>query len=227
MKTLKFVILNGSYCIHRLKRGTALPAALFTSPFYNITQSEDELSVVAPIAVKLEAQKTELGWAVMKVNGPLDFSETGILAGISTTLTQAGISLFAISTFDTDYILVKEAQLRAAKEALSAAGHKFARVTLAILEERTTPTVNAYAALLEKQIPLIRSHLSERIGPGTQATPRSPEAWAESIAEIYEFLPNPIKLVVNREVFVTYCLRKLDKIMPGTTPIKTPIHLPR
>ena len=131
MKPLKFTILNGTYCIHRLKRGTALPAALFASPFYNITQSEDELSVVAPIAVKLDAQKTDGGWAVMKVNGPLDFSEIGILAGISTTLAQEGISIFAISTFDTDYILVKELQLRAAKEALIAAGHRFARITLA------------------------------------------------------------------------------------------------
>jgi uncharacterized protein len=227
MKTLKFVILNGTYCIHRLKRGTALPAALFASPFYNVTQSEDELSVVAPIAIKLDAQKTDGGWAVMKVAGTLDFSETGILAGISTTLAQAGISLFAISTFDTDYILVKEPQLRAAKEALNAAGHRFARITLAILEERTSPTVNAYAALLEKQIPLIRSLLNERVGPEAQATQRSPEAWAEVIAGVYEFLPNPIRLVVNRDVFVTYCLRKLDKIIPGATPIKTQINLPR
>ena len=227
MKTLKFSVLNGTYCVHRLKRGTALPAALFASPFYSVTQTEDELSVIAPIAVKLEAQKTDGGWAVMKVAGPLDFSETGILAGISTTLAQAGISIFAISTFDTDYILVKEPQLRAAKEALIAAGHRFARVTLAILEERTTPTVNAYAALLERQIPLIRSHLNERIGPDAQAAPRSPEAWAEVIAGVYEFLPNPIKLVVNRDVFVTYCLRKLDKIIPGATPIKTQIKLPR
>jgi uncharacterized protein len=227
MKTLKFIVLNGTYCIHRLKRGAALPATLFASPFYNITQSEDELSVVAPIAVKLDAEKTEVGWGVMKVAGPLDFSETGILAEISATLAQAGISIFAISTFDTDYILVKESQLRVAKEALIAAGHRFARVTLAILEERTTPTVNAYAALLEKQIPLIRSHLNERIGPDAQATPRSPDAWAEVIAGVYEFLPNPIRMVVNRDVFVTYCLRKLDKIIPGATPIKTQINLPR
>jgi uncharacterized protein len=228
MKTLKFVILNGTYCIHRLEKGATLPKSLFTSPFYSISQSEDELSVVAPIAVKLEAQKTDIGWSVMKVAGPLEFSETGILAGISTTLAEAGISIFAISTFDTDYILVKDPQLRAAREALIAAGHRFARINnLAILEERTAPTVNAYAALLEKQIPLIRSHLSERIGPDAQATPRSPEAWAEVIAGVYEFLPNPIRLVVNRGVFVTYCLRKLDKIIPGVTPIKTQINLPR
>jgi len=223
MKTLKFTVLNGTYCIHRLKPGTELPKALYASPFFSISQSEDELSVVAPIAVKLDAQKTDVGWGVMKVAGPLDFSETGILAGIASTLAEAGISIFAISTFDTDYILVKDPQLRAAKEALIAAGHRFARITRAIVEERTSPTVNAYAALLERQIPLIRSLLTEKLGREGPGAPRSPEAWVAIFEEIYEFLPNPIRLVVSREVFVTYCLRKLDKILPDVAPIKTPI----
>ena len=64
-------------------------------------------------------------------------------------------------------------------------------------------------------------------GPDAQATLRSPDAWAEVIAGVYEILPNPIRLVVNRDIFVTYCLRKLDKIIPGATPIKTQINLPR
>jgi hypothetical protein len=222
MKTLKFSVLNGSYNIHRLKPGTALPKALFSSPFYNLSQTEDELSVVAPVMLKLEAEKTEPGWSVMKVVGPLEFSETGILAGIATTLAAAGISIFVLSTFDTDYILVKDAQLRAAKDALTAAGHKFARITRAIVEERTSPTINAYAALLEKQIPLIRNLLNEKVGPAVQATLRSPAAWAAVIAGLYEFLPAPIRLVVNREIFIAYCLRNLDKILPETAPIKIP-----
>jgi uncharacterized protein len=223
MKTLKFIALNGSYNIHRLKPGTALPKALFTSHFYSISQTEDELSVVAPLAIKLEAEKTEPGWSVLKVAGPLEFSETGILAGIAATLAEAGISIFTISTFDTDYILVKDAQLRTAKEALISAGHKFARVTRAIVEERTSPTINAYAALLEKQIPLIKSLLNEKIGPAVQTTLRSPAAWAAVIAGIYEFLPTPVRLVVNRDIFVSYCLRNLDKILPEVAPIKTQI----
>ena len=223
MKTLKFIILNGSYSIHRLKRGTVLPKALFASPFYSISQTEDELSVVAPLMVKLEAEKTEPGWSVLKVAGPLEFSETGILAGIASTLAQAGISIFAISTFETDYILVKDAQMRAAKDALTAAGHKFARVTRAIVEERTSPAINAYAALLEKQIPHIQALLNEKVGPTVQATLRSPAAWAAVIGGIYEFLPAPVRLVVNRDIFVSYCLRNLDKILPEATPIKTQI----
>lgn len=227
MKTLKFAILNGSYCIHRLKRGTVLPKLLFTTPFYSISQTEDELSVIAPIAVKLEAEKTESGWSVLKVVGPLEFSETGILAGIASTLAEAGISIFAISTYDTDYILVKDAQLRAAKEALTAAGHKFARVTRAIVEERTSPTINAYAALLEKQIPLIKSLFNEKISPATQAALRTPGTWASAIGSLYEFMPAPVRLVVTKEIFVSYCLRNLNKIKPEAAPIKTHIdHLP-
>jgi hypothetical protein len=158
---------------------------------------------------------------VLKVVGPLEFSETGILAGIATTLAEAGISIFAVSTFETDYILVKDAQLRAAKEALMAAGHKFARVTRAIVEERTSPTINAYAALLEKQIPLIKSLMHEKVTPAVQATLRSPAAWAAVIGGVYEFLPAPVRLVVNRDIFVSYCLRNLDKIQPEAAPIKT------
>jgi hypothetical protein len=217
MKTLKFIILNGSYCIHQLKPGTVLPKSLFNSIFYSVSQTEDELSVVAPVMVKLEAEKTEPGWSVLKIAGPLEFSETGILAGIASTLAEAGISIFAISTFDTDYILVKDAQLKAAKDALSAAGHKFARITRAIVEERTSPTINAYAALLEKQIPLIQSLLNEKVGPAVMATLRSPAAWAAVISRLYEFLPAPIRLVVNRDIFVAYCLRNLNKIMPDAS----------
>lgn len=221
MKTLKFIVLNGSYCIHRLKPGTTLPKAIFNSLFYSISQTEDELTVVAPVMLKLEAEKTEPGWSVLKVVGPLEFSETGILAGIATTLAEASISIFAISTFDTDYILVKDTQLRTAKDALTAAGHKFARVTRAIAEERTSPTINAYAALLEKQIPLIQSLLKEKAGPAMLTTLRSPAAWAAVIGGMYEFLPAPIRLIVNREIFVAYCLRNLDKILPEASPIKT------
>jgi uncharacterized protein len=223
MKPLKFVILNGSYCIYRLKPGTTIPKSLYTSPFYSVSQSEDELSVVAPAIIKLDALKTEPGWSVMKVVGPLEFSEVGILADISSILSKAGISIFAISTFETDYILVKDAQLKAAKEALTEAGHKFARVTRVIIEERTSPTINAYAALLEKQIPLIKNLMNDKVGPAVHSTLKSPAAWAAVIGGLYEFMPAPVRLVVSREIFVSYCLRNLDKIQPDAAPIKTPV----
>ena len=127
MKPLKFIVLDGSFSLHRLKPGTAIPKAVFASAFYSISQIDEELSIIAPGAVKVEAEKSEPGWSALKVVGPLDFALTGILAGLASTLAKAGISIFAISTFDTDYILVKSENLKAAKEALTAAGHKFGR----------------------------------------------------------------------------------------------------
>lgn len=71
-----------------------------------------------------ETGRLETGWRALKVEGPLDFNLTGILAGIANPLARAGISIFAISTFDTDYVLVREVQLDNALAALRSAGHE-------------------------------------------------------------------------------------------------------
>ena len=68
--------------------------------------------------------KVEPKWRCLKVKGPLDFALTGILASLANPLARAGISIFAVSTFDTDYLLVKEGDLERAAEALSIAGHE-------------------------------------------------------------------------------------------------------
>jgi len=73
----------------------------------------------------LNSEKSETGWSRLKVPGPLDFSLTGILAEISAVLAEAEISIFAISTFDTDYILIKTEKLPLAIEALLASGYTF------------------------------------------------------------------------------------------------------
>ena len=70
------------------------------------------------------ASQVEEGWKALKVRGPLDFSQVGILASIAGPLSNAGISIFTISTFDTDYILIKEGTLKPAITALEAAGHQ-------------------------------------------------------------------------------------------------------
>ena len=125
MQALEFSILNDSFTLYRLKSGAVIPKVVLASPFYSLTRTEDELSILVPEAVKLATEKSEPGCSALKVAGPLDFSLTGILAGITSTLAQAGLSIFAISTFDTDYILVKSDQLTTAKAALTAAGHQF------------------------------------------------------------------------------------------------------
>jgi hypothetical protein len=80
--------------------------------------------VVLPEAEAPAAGRIEPGWRAFKVAGPLDFSLTGILAALSVPLATARIGLFAIATFDTDYVLVREADLEQAKAALRAAGHR-------------------------------------------------------------------------------------------------------
>lgn len=71
-----------------------------------------------------EGIKRDEGWRALKVEGPLDFSATGILATLITPLAKEGISIFAVSTYDTDYLLVKERHLEKAVEILSREGHQ-------------------------------------------------------------------------------------------------------
>jgi hypothetical protein len=214
MKPLKFSILAGPFTIHRLKPGAGIPKSVTSSPFYSISGSGEELSIVAPEKINIESDKSEPGWSVLKVLGPLEFGETGILAGIASTLAAASIRIFTVSTFDTDYILVKREDLKTAKTALTAAGHKFARA--AKVDEKATVPLGyaAYAAMLEKQIPLIKTLLLEKIGPAALATLRSETALAAAVGGLYEFLPTAARLVVNRDIFVNFCVRNLDRILP-------------
>jgi hypothetical protein len=116
-------ILNGTFAICRLLPGDPLPAWLPMGGFVSFTRTDEELSVVCSETVVPEGIRSERGWRILKVQGPLDFSLTGILASLSGVLADANISLFAISTFDTDYLLVLEAQLEQAVAVLGRSGH--------------------------------------------------------------------------------------------------------
>lgn len=82
--------------------------------FFSITNTQDELSIVCLEEIVPERVKNEKGWRCLKVEGPLDFGLTGILSSLIQPLTEAKISIFTISTFDTDYILVKKENLQKA-----------------------------------------------------------------------------------------------------------------
>jgi hypothetical protein len=125
MKQLTFSLLQDDYSIHRLPPRSDVPAILCETAFSSITRTDEEITVVCPSAIDLKAERTEPGWSVLKVLGPLDFSLTGILAGISRVLSDAEISLFALSTWDTDYILIKSCDKEKAIKALTGAGHGF------------------------------------------------------------------------------------------------------
>ena len=91
--------------------------------FYSITQTAEELSIVCNQNIVPEGIKADKNWKALKVIGPLEFSLVGILANLSTTLAKSNISIFVISTYDTDYILVKNIDLEKAIKALKSAGH--------------------------------------------------------------------------------------------------------
>lgn len=123
---LNLALLPHIYAIHRLPPDSPLPGGLLDCPFFSITRTTDELSLVCPQQLAVHSRKVEADWRIIQVIGPLDFSLTGILAQLSDALARAEISLFAISTFDTDYVLVKKDCIDDACKALTAAGCRFA-----------------------------------------------------------------------------------------------------
>lgn len=99
----------------------------FSAEYCFVGKTDAELSLVCPrSAAPADALAREDGWRAFRVAGTLDFSLTGVLAGLSTALAGAGVGIFAVSTYDTDYILVKEKDLPRALAALRAAGHEIA-----------------------------------------------------------------------------------------------------
>ena len=122
---LRLEILENSVAIHRLSALSPIPEVVYGSRFYAICRTGEDLSIVCDSQIRLEAEKHEPGWRIIKVLGPLDFSQTGILASLTVPLAEAGISIFSQSTFDTDYILVKSADLERARHVLAASGIDF------------------------------------------------------------------------------------------------------
>ncbi|MDV4149421.1 ACT domain-containing protein [Clostridium sp. AL.422] len=105
---LNLKLLKGKYSVCRLYKNDEIPNWIFNEEFFSITRTEDEVSIVCLQDKVKEEIKCERDWKVLKIEGPLDFSLIGILARISTLMANNDISIFAISTYDTDYILIKE-----------------------------------------------------------------------------------------------------------------------
>ncbi len=120
---LQLAILSNRLAIYRLPPASPVPDWAWAGDFVSITRTAEELSIVCAESAAPDTTQAERGWRALKVEGPLDFSLTGILAGLANTLAMAGISLFALSTYDTDYILIKEENLEKALIALRAAGY--------------------------------------------------------------------------------------------------------
>ena len=124
---LQLCLLPDLLAVCRLEPDAALPAWVAGPGFVNITRTDEELSIVVAQDRVPDGVMAVAPWQALKVQGPLDFALTGILAAITAPLATAGISLFAIATYDTDYVLVKQDRMQEALAALIAAGHQASR----------------------------------------------------------------------------------------------------
>lgn len=115
--------LAGDYAIVRLDPSAAIPQWADGEGFVSIGRTEDELSVVCLAARVPSDVRSDGDWAAFKFQGPFAFNETGILLSVIRPLSENGIGIFAVSTFDTDYLLVKQADVTKALPLLKAAGH--------------------------------------------------------------------------------------------------------
>ncbi len=111
--------------IHRLPPIADVPQIVLQGDFYSISRTADELTLICDSKLEIASERSESGWSAIQVAGPLDFSLTGILAGIASVLAQAEISIFAVSTYDTDYVLVRTDRFYHACHALEAHGYRF------------------------------------------------------------------------------------------------------
>lgn len=109
--------------VARLGPAEPFPAWALEAPFSCLARTGAEVSLVVPREHLPSDLAAEGPWQALEVQGPLDFSLVGILAALTGTLAQAGISVFAFSTYDTDFLLVKQEAMPAACRALRAAGH--------------------------------------------------------------------------------------------------------
>ena len=105
--SLTFTLSPETFAGCRLDAAAPLPAWAGTGPFSSITRTADELSVICPEAAVPAGIRAAGGWRCLKLEGPFDFSVTGLVASFSTALARAGISLMVVCTYDTDYLLVR------------------------------------------------------------------------------------------------------------------------
>lgn len=120
---LTLSILPDSVAICRLGTDAPVPEWALTGRFFSVTRAPDELSIVCPQVNVPDGTTCNQGWRGLKVEGPFDFSAIGIIASLAEPLARAGISIFVISTYNTDYLLVQAVNLEKTVEVLSELGH--------------------------------------------------------------------------------------------------------
>lgn len=129
MKSLKLKFLNSLFSVCQLEKNSPVPLWVQSGEFYSIVGTQNELSIVCPsenVPTTINSVpgwiKSEDSWRCFRVEGALDFSLTGILYSIAKPLQKNAISIFAVSTFDTDYVLIKDEQVEKTMKVLESAG---------------------------------------------------------------------------------------------------------
>jgi hypothetical protein len=127
IRCLTLELVAGSYAVARLDAADPVPGWAGAGLFVSITRTDAELSVVCPQEAVPAAVPAERGWRCLRVRGPLGFGMTGILASLAGPLAASGVSIFVVSTYDTDYLMLQERDLDRGIDALSRAGHTVVR----------------------------------------------------------------------------------------------------
>ena len=119
--SLAFSLIDGHYAIVRLHADDAIPAWA-RGAFLSITRTSEELSIVCEEG-NVPDVVADRGWRCLKLAGPMPLDQTGVAAAFTRVLADAGIALFVMSTYDTDYVLVRDATIEHASAALRASGY--------------------------------------------------------------------------------------------------------
>ena len=122
---LTLQLLNETYTINKLPQFAEIPSILSNGEMCFISRTDEELSIVCPDFMAPNNVQQELGWRCLKVEGTMKLQDVGVLASILQPLSEAGVPVFTISTFNTDYVFVMDEQLVNVVHALQKAGHTF------------------------------------------------------------------------------------------------------
>lgn len=121
--SLRYRQIPDEWAVCRLEPEAPIPAWASAGRFVSITRAPEELSIVCPAAQVPDGVRAQPGWSCLQLAGPFDFGLTGILASFLQPLAEAHVPIFALSTFDTDWVLIPAGHLAGAHAALAAAGH--------------------------------------------------------------------------------------------------------
>jgi hypothetical protein len=121
---LELHLLEGPYAVCQLEATAQVPTWAEGQGFLSISRASDELTIVCSQQCVPPWVRAERDWRCFRLVGPFDFTLTGILAAVLNPLAQAGVGVFAVSTFNTDYVLIKSERLEQGIMALSQAGHR-------------------------------------------------------------------------------------------------------